>query len=210
MRLHNKLYELSGPLAIAVNGGKHPKRRILRYQEWFCEHIEPGWGIVDIGSNSGDMSAQMAEKAGYVYGIEIAQKLVSVARVNHAAVNLYFELGDATAFDYSHFRPIDCVTLSNVLEHIRERSAFLAMLLQSLPWRNPEKCYFLIRVPSIERDWLSVYKYEMGVEHRLDRTHEIEYTQEELFAELAFAGLEFESFDMRYGEYYAVCRGRVR
>jgi SAM-dependent methyltransferase len=209
MRLHNALYDLSGPLAIVVNGGKHPKHRLLRYQEWFRDRIEPGWVVLDVGSNVGGMAALLAEKARYVYGIEIVPGLAELARRNHVAANLQFLAGDATAFDYSDCQPIDCVTLSNVLEHIRERSAFLAMLRQRLPWRNPEQYNFLVRVPTIERDWLAAYKNEIGVEYRLDRTHEIEYTRDTFFEELTIAGLRVETFDVRFGEFYAVCKGKA-
>jgi 2-polyprenyl-3-methyl-5-hydroxy-6-metoxy-1,4-benzoquinol methylase len=209
MKLHNALYDLSGSLAVIVNGGKHPKHRLLRYQEWFRDHIEPSWVVIDVGSNTGDMTALLADKARHVYGIEIVPDLAELARRNHVATNLEFLTGDATAFDYSSCQPIDCVTLSNVLEHIRERSTFVAMLRQRLPWRNPGHCNFLIRVPTIERDWLAPYKKETGVEYRLDRTHEIEHTREAFFEELAAAGLHVESFDVRFGEFYAVCKGKA-
>lgn len=209
MNLHNILYDLSGSLAIVVNAGKHPKHRLLRYQEWFRDHIEPGWVVIDVGSNTGSMAALLAEKARHVYGIEIVPGLVELARRNHVAENLEFLAGDATAFDYSDCQPIDCVILSNVLEHIRERSAFVLRLRQCLPWRNPEKCNFLIRVPTIERDWLALYKKELGVEYRLDRTHEIEHTCDGFLEELAVAGLQVESFDVRFGEFYAVCKGKA-
>ena len=207
MKMHNALYDLCGSLAIVVNGGKHPKHRLLRYQEWFRDHIEPDWGVIDVGSNTGCMAALLAEKARYVYGIEIVTGLVEIARRTHVASNLEFLGGDATDFDYSNCQLIDCVTLSNVLEHISDRSAFVLMLRQRLPWRDPEQCNFLIRVPSIERDWLAPFKKELGVEYRLDRTHEIEYTREAFLEELGAAGLRVESFDVRFGEFYAVCKG---
>lgn len=210
MRFHNLLYNLAGELAIVTNGGRHPKHRILGYQEWFCERLEPDWVVLDVGSNAGTMAALLAKKARHVYGIEIVARLNEVARRNHVAANLEFITGDATTFDFSACKPLDCVTLSNVLEHIRERPAFLSMLRQRLPWRDPECCRFLIRVPTIERDWLAPYKKEMGVEYRLDLTHEIEHTREEFMNELAAASLLVESLEVRFGEFYAVCTGSSR
>lgn len=207
MKAHNSLYDLSGVLAIAVNGGTHPKHRLLRYQEWFREHIEPGWVVIDVGSNTGSMAALLAGKASHVYGIEIVPHLTEIARKTHLAGNLDFLIGDATTFDYSACKPIDCVTLSNVLEHIRDRADFVAMLRHRLPWRDPGRCTFLIRVPTIERDWLALYKKELGVEYRLDLTHEIEHTRDEFLAELTAAGLTISTFDVCFGEFYAVCQG---
>jgi len=209
MKLHNSLYDLSGSLAIVVNGGKHPKHRLLRYQEWFRDHIDTDWVVIDVGSNTGGMAALVAKKARHVYAIEIVPNLTELARINHVAANLEFLTGDATAFDYSECQPVDCVTLSNVLEHIHNRSEFVSMLRQRVPWRNPEKCTFLIRVPTIERDWLAPYKKEMGVEYRLDRTHEIEHTRDAFLEELSVAGLQVDSLDVRFGEFYAVCRGKT-
>lgn len=208
MKLHNFLYDLSGSLAIVVNSGRHPKHRLLRYQEWFRDRIEPEWVVIDVGSNTGSMAGLLAGKARYVYGIEIVPRMADTARRANVADNLEFLTGDATTFDYSGCQPVDCVTLSNVLEHIRERSAFLIMLRQRLPWRNAQQSKFLIRVPTIERDWLAPYKKELGVESRLDRNHEIEHTREEFLEELATAGLIVESFDVRFGEFYVACKGK--
>lgn len=207
MKVHNVLYDLSGSLAIVANGGKHPKHRLLRYQEWFRDRIEPDWVVIDVGSNTGSMAALLAGKARYVYGIEIVPRLADTARRAHVADNLEFLTGDATTFDYSGCRPIDCVTLSNVLEHIRDRVDFIIMLRKRLPWRDPNRCNFLIRVPTVERDWLAPYKKEFGIEYRLDRTHEIEHTQAQFFEEVQAAGLAVEHFEVRFGEFYAVCLG---
>lgn len=210
MKAHNCLYDLSGLLAIVVEGGKHPKHRLLRYQEWFRDRIQSNWVVVDVGSNTGSMAALLAEKVHYVYGIEIEPRLVDTARLAHVGDNLEFLTGDATTYDYSGCRPIDAVTLSNVLEHIRDRVDFIVMLRQRLPWRDPDCCHFLIRVPTIERDWLAPYKKEFGVEYRLDRTHVIEPTKAQFLEELQYAGLSVEHFEVRFGEFYAVCRGRSK
>jgi 2-polyprenyl-3-methyl-5-hydroxy-6-metoxy-1,4-benzoquinol methylase len=207
MRLHNLLYDFSGVLAIIVNRGKHPKHQLLRYQEWFLENIQPDWVVIDVGTNTGSMASLMATKARHVYGIEIVPQLVEVARKNYDLENLEFLNEDAISFDYASCQSIDCVTLSNVLEHIESRGVFIHNLLKHVPWRDPSKCCFLIRVPTIERDWLTLYKQKLGVEYRLDRTHQIEYTRDIFFKELGDAGLEIISFDVRFGEFYAVCYG---
>lgn len=209
LKAHNFLYDLGGSLAVAVNEGVHPKHHILRYKEWFLDHITPDSVILDIGSNTGAMPALLANKARQVYGIEIDPYLSETAKQIVNIANVEFLTGDATSFDYSGCMPIDCVTLSNVLEHINNRIEFLRMLQSRLPWRQSNQRMFLIRVPALERDWLSVYKKEFGVEYRLDRTHEIEHTKQELLAELDAAGLEVRELDIRFGEYFAVCYGRT-
>ena len=207
MRLHGLFYDLCGILAVSVNDGVHPKHRILRYKEWFLERIEADFVVLDVGSNTGAMPALLAEKARHVYGIEIDPKLSEKARIRYPRPNVEFLTGDATTHDYKGCLPIDCVTLSNVLEHIDDRVEFIKRLRHGLVWRDPALRLFLIRVPAIERDWLSVYKQELGVEYRLDRTHRIEHSRQQLLDELGEAGLTVDALDTRFGEYYAVCRG---
>jgi len=58
----------------------------------------------------------------------------------------------------------------------------------------------------INRDWLTYYKKEMGIEYRLDPTHRIEYTMESLREELEKAGLSIEKVSVQFGEIWAVAR----
>jgi SAM-dependent methyltransferase len=204
---HSRLYDLAGIVAVSANDGIHPKHRLLRYKEWFRDRIGHDWVVVDVGSNTGGMAAMLASKARRVYGIELVPKLVEAARRTYTAPNLEFIVADATKYEYSSCLPIDCVALSNVLEHIVDRVGFLTMLRRNLSWRDPGRRLFLIRVPTIERDWLACHKKEIGVEYRLDRTHEIEHTKAELVQELNDAGLMIESLETRFGEFYAVCSG---
>lgn len=207
MRLHGYIYDLCGVLAVCVNSGIHPKHRILRYKEWFLDHLNSNDVVLDIGSNTGSMLLLMAEKCTYVYGVEVDPELAKKAKKLCQKDNVEILIGDATIFDYACCKPITCVTLSNVLEHIENRVDFLKRIITVVMWdkSNPKK--FLIRVPTIERDWLSVYKYEAEVEYRLDRTHHIEHTRCQFLDELSQAGLRLESLETRFGEYYAVCYG---
>jgi len=207
LNVHNRMYDLAGILAVAVNDGVHPKHSLLKYKEWFCEHVRYNWVVVDVGSNSGAMTAMLATRVRHVYGVELSPKLVEEARRIYSAPNLEFIAADATNYDYSDCQPIDCVTLSNVLEHIDDRVGFLTMLSRKLIWRDRSRQLFLIRVPTIERDWLASYKKEIGVEYRLDRTHEVEHTKKDFMEEIERAGLALESLEIRFGEFYAVCSG---
>ena len=204
LRLHNKLYDLSGLLATVSNNGIHPKHGILRYKEWFCDRVQPTDIVLDVGSNTGLLPMVIAEKCTFVYGIEMDPVLSKKARERCDKRNIEFLTGDATTHDFTSCRPFTCVILSNVLEHIENRVDFLRRLVNGVAWGDKSK-RFLIRVPTIERDWISVYKKEVGVDYRLDRTHVIEHTREQLVEELARAGLRIESLEIRFGEFYLVC-----
>lgn len=205
LRAHNLCYLLAGQFALILNGGVHPKHSILKYKEWFLNNIEAGWTVLDIGSNTGMLPYMLAQKAKYVYGIEINEKYVSIARTRYTRNNIEYVCVDATTYNYASCKPVDCITMSNVLEHIEERVDFLEYLINRVNWANDEQKRFLFRVPQIDRGWLVAYKKQMGVDYRLDYTHCIEYTLESFTKEMDEAGIRIINADIRFGEIYAVC-----
>ena len=58
----------------------------------------------------------------------------------------------------------------------------------------------------INRDWITLYKKELGVEQRLDKTRYIEYTLESFKEELEKAGLNLEKYSIQFGEIWAVVK----
>ena len=64
----------------------------------------------------------------------------------------------------------------------------------------------LIRVPMLNRDWLTYYKKELGCEYLLDPTHKIEYTMDSLREELSKAGFKIECASVQFAEIWAVVR----
>lgn len=203
LKLHSLCSKTLGSYASIAEGGIHPKHRILRYEDFFLENIEKDSVVLDVGSNTGIMTRALSKKAAFVYGIEIDEYLFSKAIIENSAENIEYINADATAYNYSNCKPIDCVALSNVLEHIENRVNFLKMLIEKPCWKAQK--VFLIRVPSLERDWIPVYKKELGLEWSSDRTHFTEYTEKEFCREMEEAGLSVEKFNVRFGEFYAVC-----
>lgn len=205
--LDKYLYFLIGQYSSLYYNGRHPKHEILKYQEWFCNNLDPYWNVIDIGSNTGTMAKKMSKNVKKVYGIEINETLYQKALKNKNS-NLTFICADATKFDYNTIDKIDCVTLSNVLEHIEHREFFLNMLKQNIQWADQP--HFLIRVPMIDRHWVVLLKKNLGVEYRLDPTHFTEYTKESFYREMEACDLQIESFEVRWGEIYASVRGNQK
>lgn len=203
--LHNLSYKYASFVATKLNHGIHPKHRIMGYKEWFLSNIESDWIVLDVGCNTGMMPEIMSEKGKFIYGIELDCNHIKMAKQERQKNNIEYICADATIFDYSPLRPIDCVTLSNVLEHIEHRVDFLQKLLTQIKWNNKKR--FLIRVPMIDREWLTVYKKELGVEYRLDMTHFTEYTYIQFKEELKEANIAIIDYSVRWGEIYAVCEG---
>jgi 2-polyprenyl-3-methyl-5-hydroxy-6-metoxy-1,4-benzoquinol methylase len=200
MRLHNYSYQLVGRLSRRLEpDGLHAKHRLMDYHGFFVERVRHGDAVLDVGCGNGALTLDLARRAREVVGVDQNARSIEEARRRAQAagiVNARFVVGDAAAVPLESSP--DCVVLSNVLEHVADRST----LLRRLAARAPR---LLVRVPLIDREWIALYKRELGVEHRLDPTHEIEYTEDAFRAELAAAGLTASSLRIRFGEIWAEC-----
>ena len=205
LKLHNFSYFLSGSFARITESGIHPKHSILKYKEWFLSNVETTDVVLDIGCNTGSLPAMLASKVNYVYGIEISEPLITEAKKNNQLNNIEYIMGDATVYDYSQLKPISIITLSNVLEHIDKREEFLKKIINQVHWRNGIQRKILIRVPMIDRDWLTIYKKNKGVEWRLDNTHFTEYTLSQFQQEMQDSSISILNYRIQYGEIYAQC-----
>jgi len=206
LRMHNVVYQLVTKVSAIISpDGLHPKHQILKYKEWFNQCIKSNDVVLDVGSNTGELPVFLSNKAEYVYGIEIVERLHKKALERDNISNVEFILGDATNYDYSNIKPISVVTLSNVLEHIEHRVEFLKEITENVSWEDEKNRKLLIRVPMMDRDWVTIYKKNMGVEWRLDQTHYTEYTMDSFLQEMNEAGILVLESDIRFGEIYAVC-----
>jgi SAM-dependent methyltransferase len=202
MGLDGLLYEEQGYAAIGANlyEGLHPKHALMRYHDFFVDNISPGERAIDLGCGVGAVAASIASRSrAHVTGIDWSAKNLEKTRSAAAAQGLLIECheGDITTFRAPG--SYDAIVLSNVLEHITHRPRRLA---QWREWYAPKR--FLIRVPAFDRDWRVPWKQQLGVEWRLDPTHETEYTADQLHSELAEAGLVITHLTVRWGEYWCV------
>ncbi len=200
MGLDTPFYHLQGESAVAAEGGLHPKHRLMRYHDFFVERIGRGEHVIDLGSGVGALAASIAERSGArVTGMDWTaanlEKARAIAAERGLSERLNYVEGDITKNRAAG--RFDTVVLSNVLEHITERPSRLRMWRE---WYRPKR--FLIRVPAFDREWRAPWKKELGVEWRLDPTHETEYTQAQLLEELAQSGLRLNEIVIRWGEYW--------
>lgn len=89
--------------------------------------------------------------------------------------------------------------LSNVLEYIENRVEFLRIIQTLAP-------KILIRVPMINRDWITLYKKELGVQWRSDTTHFTEYTLGSFQEEIERVGLRVGYYSIQFGEIWTEVR----
>ncbi len=196
-RIEQWLYYAEGQLAIAYGNGIHSKHLHMNYHAFFAQRIHAHERVLDIGSHNGAVAYDIAVNTGaQVVGIEIDPKRVQMAHQLHSHPNVEYRQGDV--LHDLHDEAFDLIVLSNVLEHLPERAAFLRRVQ-----RLTGAARLLIRVPLFERDWRVPLKKELGVEWRLDPTHEIEYTLETFADEMAQAGLRPIHQEVRWGEIWA-------
>lgn len=183
--------------------GKHPKHRLTNYHNFFIDNIKDKSSVLDIGCGNGLLSIDIGMNRNCdVIGIDKNKKVIleAIDRVkNLKNIPCSFLWEDATKIKIIKNETYDYIVLSNVLEHIEDRIPFLKSI-------KPIGGIFLIRVPVINRDWKVLYKKEFDIEYRLDKTHFIEYTIDSFKKELDIAGYKIQSYDIQFGEIWAVVK----
>lgn len=196
-RMGTAFYPVLSRKAVEYDGGVHTKHRHTRYHDFFVGRVRPGERVLDIGCGIGAVAYDIAVRAGaQVVGIDLSPHNIATAQDRYRHPHLEFLVHDGT-------KPLpgktyDVLVLSNILEHLPERPTFLRQVREAM---SPSRV--LIRVPLFERDWQVPLKKELGVEWRLDATHEIEYTLESFAQEIAEAGLKILHQEVRWGEIWA-------
>lgn len=197
LKFSNFLYKIISYLAIKVEDGVHPKHRLIGYHQFFINNVSENDSVLDIGCGNGSLDYDIAKKAKNVTGIDIEEKNINKAKVKNSRDNIKYIKGDATK-DLGNEK-FDIIILSNVLEHIENRVLFMDNI-KDLAQK------YLIRVPMFDRDWIPLYKKELGIEWRLDLTHYIEFTKASFEKEINEAGYKIESLSVQFGEIWAVIK----
>lgn len=199
--LQDKLEWVINERAMAYEGGRHPKHRLMRYHDFFVDRVEAGARVLDVGCGYGAVARSIATRVAdsTVVGVELDRGRLAQASAGDIPKNLSFVEADARR--NLPEGPWNVVVLSNILEHIEDRTGFLRDILRLA---RPEKV--LIRVPLFERDWKLPLRRELGVNYFSDPEHFIEHRYDELRAELLDAGLSPAEVVMLWGEIWVDCR----
>lgn len=194
LKIHTLSYNYISFFSIAAEDGLHPKHRLMNYHKFFVDNINKGDVVLDIGCGNGALTYDVAKKAEHVYGIDINVENIEHAQKSYNANNITYIIGDAINYEFN--KKVDVIILSNVLEHIENRVEFLLKT-------NNLSDSFLIRVPLINRDWVVLYKKELGLPYMSDPTHFTEYTLESFVDELSKSNLKIENYSIQFGEIWA-------
>ncbi len=193
----NYIYSRISKYAVILEKGIHPKHRLMKYHDFFLSNIEPGDFVLDVGCGNGSVTYDVAKKANSVVGIDIDEDKIRDAKKNFLLDNIEYICGDIICWSFK--QKFDVIILSNVLEHIEDRIK-LFKKIEELGRK------FLIRLPMINRNWVVLYKKELGIEYRLDKTHYIEYTFDKFKKETEEAGLKITRYSIQFGEIWAVVK----
>lgn len=204
LELDNAIYGLTGQWAVRYGSGRHVKHRLTGYVARFAElaWTYPG-PYLDVGCHEGYLAAEISKGTNAtVVGVDIDEARIAKARAQYDRPNLEFVHADATTEAIGD--GFATIVLSNVLEHIGDRVGFLKKLVEQ---HQPSQ--ILIRVPNFERDWRVPLKRELGIEWRLDSTHEIEHSVQAFGQEMDAADLEIRNLEVTWGEIWAVVQPRA-
>ena len=198
--LKDKLEWAINTAALDLGNGVHPKHQLIGYHNFFISRINDGESVLDIGCGYGAVATSIANAKpnSRIVGIDNNESRLKQAKENNVLKNLSYENCDAIVKVPEG--PWDVVVLSNVLEHIDERSNFLEQIIQVTGCSK-----YLIRVPNFERDWQVAMRKQLGVYYYSDDDHRIEHTVKEFKDEISSAGLSIAYLNTTWGEIWADC-----
>jgi len=188
--------------ALKYGSGIHPKHSLIQYHDFFSSRIKDGSKVLDVGCGIGIVSLNVAKNLtkSSIIGIDIKKKNITIAKellYKSKLRNVNFIHGD---INNQIDMKADYVILSNILEHIENRTKFL---------KNIQKLtnskIFLIRVPNFERDWQVAMRKELGIYYFSDVDHKIEHTVVQLKKDLEKAGFMMKETITAWGEIWTTC-----
>ncbi|MEM6885412.1 MAG: class I SAM-dependent methyltransferase [Verrucomicrobiota bacterium] len=195
--IDTRLYGYQSKTSVAYGNGVHPKHRHMKYHDFFVNRVSKGERVLDMGCGIGAVAFDMASRSGAkVFGYDIDPKNIQQAKESFQHENVHYEVLDVLKKSFEE--PFDVVVFSNVLEHLPNRPQLLKKLKQTTGAKR-----FLIRVPMFDREWRVPLKKELGVDYRLDPTHEIEFTKKIFLEEMAEAELIIKELEVRWGEIWS-------
>jgi ubiquinone/menaquinone biosynthesis C-methylase UbiE len=106
------------------------RRTLERDHRCLAELLRPGLSVLDVGCGTGSITAGIAravEPDGHVVGIDRDERLLDLARTEHAMLpNLQFACGDATTLTFRG--QFDIVTAARTLQWIAEPAVALSRM----------------------------------------------------------------------------------
>jgi SAM-dependent methyltransferase len=143
--------------------------------------MKPGRRVLDLGCDRGGHTAPLAKAGATVVGVEKSKAALASAVQTKGVEYVRSDLEQALPFADASF---DAVLALDVIEHLHHRDAFLLEIVRVL---KPQGQIYL-SAPNRATHWKTTAR-QIGLFDVSDPDHKIEYTLDELKAELERAGL---------------------
>ncbi len=165
----------------------HPKHLVdTPWHSWYLEHLGPGDVVLDVGCANAAHTVKAARQVKRVIGMDrdVTQLALAAATVRgHALDNVHlfaWDLTRAFPFPASTF---DAVLFLDVIEHLEPRLDVLREIRRVLKPTGR----LLVSAPNRGTTWRHRLRHA-GLFAFSDPDHKVEYTREELLAELHAGG----------------------
>ncbi len=165
----------------------HPHHICKVEEDWFLEYLGKDNLVLDLGCGNGEYSFESASICKRVVGIDFSSENLAVAnrqlarnRLNNISFVKHNLETDNLPFQDSSF---SAVLFQDVLEHLNRRNFVLLEISRVLQ----KDGLLFISVPNRDTSWKRLQQ-RFGLSYYDDADHKIEYTQNEIIAELTRSG----------------------
>jgi SAM-dependent methyltransferase len=98
------------------------KLRWARRVKMLSRHLRPGMNVLELGCGTGYFTRELARSGADVVAIDVSPELLEIAKANHSAPNVRYEIQNAYALSYAD-AVFDSVVGSSVLHHLEVQEA---------------------------------------------------------------------------------------
>lgn len=159
----------------------HPKH-LIPSGIWFGRYLNKKDVVLDLGSNSGQLSLKIASRVKQVIGLDIDRGLIEIAK-REAQKNkiknvrfLSFDANNKLPFKNNFFDKVIC---SDVLEHLEKRDFALSEIKRVLKGSG----FLLLVTDNPDTSWKRLQK-SSGLPYYADPDHKYEYPKKEILTKL--------------------------
>lgn len=170
----------------------HPKHLVNAdaQQHWYLDYVEPEMHMLDVGCGNGMHGIRAVSRNAMVVGIDYDLRHLQTGRALSAergVTTISFSLSNAEQALPFKAGQFHLVLLLDVIEHLHKRVELLREIHRVL---RPGGT-LLVSAPNRDTSWKRRLR-AAGLPYYSDPDHKIEYTWDELQAELAAGGFELE------------------
>src|SRR6201997_2974080 len=113
------------------------KLRWARRVKMLSRHLQPGMRVLELGCGTGYFTRELARSGAEVVAIDVSPELLEIAKANHSAPNVRYEIQNAYELNYPD-AVFDSVVGSSVLHHLEIEEALREIYFTEPNMLNPQ------------------------------------------------------------------------